>query len=102
MRATQVTVGVATVTGALVRFAPSAEAISSCIPGTSHKYSCSQACIGKCSAYYSFCYFYIFGYTGTKLPFLCNCLQYCVYARAVCTCKLTDGYGHGTCCCAYC
>ncbi len=100
-RAVQIGVGVAALTGGVVGFTPTAEAVS-CIPGSSHRVTCSQACVGACTTAESECVYKIAGYTGYKYPFICFCYNYCSPARAVCTCNTTGGYGTGTSCCKYC
>lgn len=101
-RSMKVGLGVAAVTGGLIGFAPSADALS-CLTGSSETIgSCSQSCVGRCSYEYSSCVYLITGYTGTEVPWICQCLNYCYAAKAACQCKLTDGYGSGLCCCVAC
>lgn len=97
--ASRVGIALAAVPGVLVGWAPSAEAISNCAPGTYHEVTpnrCRTSCIGHCSNYFSYCS------CNTVHPGVCfqacNCLSYCGAARAVVVCHNWRGVG----CCQYC
>lgn len=89
---------VATISGGIVGFAPSAEAVVNCIPGTRHLLagpgSCNTSCIGPC-AYHETCCNYD---TRETDLFCCYCLI-CYYpSRPVVKCLHSGSYG----CCVAC
>lgn len=90
---------VAGISGALVGFAPSAQALINCVPGSKARLagagSCNESCIGPCARYFSQCTYN--SKTGHK--FTCQCNYYCVYkAKAVVKCMSSGSYG----CCVEC
>lgn len=97
--ASRVGIALAAVPGAVVGWAPSAEAISNCAPGTQGEVTpnrCAISCFGHCSNYFSYCN------CNPTHPGVCykacNCLSYCGAAQAVVVCSHWKGIG----CCRYC